>query len=439
MIKQYFKQAWQLIKQHKLFSAIYIAGTALAITMVMIIAVFIYLKKGNIYPEENRNRMLYVKVAQSTPKDTAQHSMESSGLSFQTVKHVFYPLKSAKVVSAESSTDDEESYATVPGIENRIPVMPKYVDANYWKLFQFRFISGKPFTEADFNSGINSAVISETTARQLFGNAPFIGKYFKLNDDEYKITGVVKDVSYMLPNTYANIWIPFTAVNNYEKSWGNEGLLGSYKVYILARSSNDFGKIREEINQNKAKYEANLTWQMDFLGQPDDTFSASFRMGNKPFSINKIKGAFAFLLLIFLLVPVLNLSGLNSSRMENRSSELGIRKSFGASRSALIRQVLTENLLLTFLGGILGLLLSYLIMIFLSSWFIPLYVMYSITDFSAQINSSVGITVGMLFNAEIFFWAFVAILITNVLSAIVPAYKFTHRSIVDTLFDNYKK
>ena len=63
MIKQYFKQAWQLIKQNRLFSSIYIAGTALGISMVMIMAILNYVKTANIYPETNRNRTMYVEIA----------------------------------------------------------------------------------------------------------------------------------------------------------------------------------------------------------------------------------------------------------------------------------------------------------------------------------------------------------------------------------------
>lgn len=440
MLKQYFKQAWRLLKENKLYSTIYILGTALAITMVMIIAVFLYLKKGNIYPEENRNRMLYLRTTQSTPKDTTQHSMQVSAISLRTVKQIFYPLKSVEAVSAELDAYNEENYVSVPGIENNIPIMVKYVDENYWKMFRFRFESGKPFTREEFNSGIHSAVISENTAYQLFGKAPAIGKYFKLNADEYKIAGVVKDVSYILPNTYANVWIPYTTVKNYENSWDTEGLLGNYKVYMLAHSANDFDKIKKEVDENKAKYEANLTWQMNFLGQPDDTFTQSFRMGNQPLQMKKVKGIFAFLLIIFMLVPVLNLSGLNSSKLENRSAELGIRKSFGASNSVIINQIIVENLLLTFFGGVLGLIFSYLIIIFSSRWFIPASTMWNITDYSVQMSHSVGITAGMLFNAEVFLWAFVAILVTNVLSAIVPAYKFSRKNIINSLSDNnYKK
>lgn len=436
---QYLKHAWQLLKDNKLYSAIYIFGTALAITMVMIIAVFLYLKRGNIYPEENRNRILYVKSVESRPKDTTQHSMQCSGLSLQTVKQVFYPLKSAEAASAELGTYNEDNYVSVPANNLKIPVMAKYVDTNYWKVFQFRFNEGKPFTEADFNSGIHAAVISQTTARQLFGNVSAVGKYFKFNDNEYKVTGVAKDVSCILSSTYANIWIPFSAVKNYENPWGDEGLLGTYKVYMLARSSKDFEKIRKEIIENKAKYEANLTWSMNFLGQPDDTFTQSFRLGNRPLSMNKIRGTFALMLVIFLLVPVLNLSGLNSSRMEGRLSELGIRKSFGASRSVLINQVLTENLLLTALGGLVGLIFSYILIILSSKYLVSNELMYNSTNLSEQINNSVGITAGMLFNAEMFLWAFVAVLITNALSAFIPAYRFSRKNIVDSLFDNYKK
>ncbi len=53
MIQQYFKQAWQLIRQNKLFSSIYVAGTALAVSMVMVIAIFFYLMTEKSIPNWN--------------------------------------------------------------------------------------------------------------------------------------------------------------------------------------------------------------------------------------------------------------------------------------------------------------------------------------------------------------------------------------------------
>lgn len=57
------------------------------------------------------------------------------------------------------------------------------------------------------------------------------------------------------------------------------------------------------------------------------------------------------LVLIFLLVPALNLCAMISTRMKNRLPEMGICKAFGADRGRLLRQILIENLILTCLGG----------------------------------------------------------------------------------------
>lgn len=60
-------------------------------------------------------------------------------------------------------------------------------------------------------------------------------------------------------------------------------------------------------------------------------------------------------MLIFMLLPALNLVNLNTGRMLERSTEIGVRKAFGASRQQLIGQFLVENLLLCCVGGLLGL------------------------------------------------------------------------------------
>src|SRR4029079_2215998 len=60
--------------------------------------------------------------------------------------------------------------------------------------------------------------------------------------------------------------------------------------------------------------------------------------------------------LLFMLLPTVNLVNLNVSRILERASEIGVRKAFGASSRALVGQFVTENLLLTLVGGALGLL-----------------------------------------------------------------------------------
>src|SRR5205823_11383630 len=64
-----------------------------------------------------------------------------------------------------------------------------------------------------------------------------------------------------------------------------------------------------------------------------------------------IIGIFIFL---FMLLPTINLVNINISRIMERSSEIGVRKAFGASSGKLVMQFVFENIILTLLGGIIG-------------------------------------------------------------------------------------
>ena len=58
MLKNYFKQAWTLMRQNRLFTGIYVVGTGLSIALVMTLFIIFYVKFGPVYPEYNRDRTL---------------------------------------------------------------------------------------------------------------------------------------------------------------------------------------------------------------------------------------------------------------------------------------------------------------------------------------------------------------------------------------------
>ena len=60
MLKQYIKQAFQMLKENRLVSTISITGTAISITMIMMVVLVLQVQLVNYYPEEHRDRMLYV-------------------------------------------------------------------------------------------------------------------------------------------------------------------------------------------------------------------------------------------------------------------------------------------------------------------------------------------------------------------------------------------
>ena len=104
---------------------------------------------------------------------------------------------------------------------------------------------------------------------------------------------------------------------------------------------------------------------------------------------------YGVIFLLLLLVPAVSLSGMADSRMERRLGELGVRRAFGAPKGALIGQVLMENFLYTLLGGLVGLLFSFLLVTFASSWVFKIGNGFS--D-AAPDGVDVSLSMGMLFN-----------------------------------------
>ena len=436
MLKQYFKQAWHLIKQNKLFSGIYIAGTALGISMVMVMAIINHVKTANIYPETNRDRTLYVKSIIVTPKDTALQWMSSGGFSYKSSILFFMSLKTPELVSL--AMDPVSKFVSLPNDNYLNKVQVRYVDNHYWNVFHFHFLSGKPFTEADFRSGIPVTVISESLAKKLYGTIDVVGKYIECGFKEFRIAGVVKDVSYVLSGTYAQVWIPYTTNKNYNEEDNElDGMIGSMRnIYLLAHSADDFDMIRTEVNENIRRYNAQSTeWNINLAGQPDTKKVEVNRFwSNVGPDMHKITLHNVLLVLLFLLVPAINLSGLNSTRMEQRMSEMGVRKAFGASRKKLFNQIFTENLLLTFGGGLTGLLLSYLFISVSRNWILDLG--KQIADILPE-GATVDFSLSMLFNLKIFVAVLLVCFVMNLLSALIPVYRSLRKNITDSLHIRY--
>ncbi|MCS2660287.1 ABC transporter permease [Bacteroides fragilis] len=136
------------------------------------------------------------------------------------------------------------------------------------------------------------------------------------------------------------------------------------------------------------------------------------------------------ILLALLFVPALNLAGMIASRMKRQLSELGIRKAFGASKTSLLLQVFWENLFLTGIGGLFGLLLSYLIVYCGRNW-LPDLLSFSVDVMPEGVDSF--LTPGMLLNPVVIGITFMVSLVLNVLSALIPALHALKKDIVYSL------
>lgn len=427
MIKLYLKQAWQLLRQNKLFSAVYILGTALGIAMTMTLVIIYYVKMAPNYPEQKRDRILVCKslVVEGRRSD----DMSSSSYSYKAVKQYFYPLKGAEAVTAILNRD-EASSVELPDKELK-QVQVKLTDADFWRVFDFAFVSGKPFTQADFDAGLRTAVISASLSRQLFAGEETVGKTFLLDAAEYKVAGVVKDVSFAMPATYADIWLPLTADVSAVAADENhcDGLLGDMHVYMLAPSVGAMDDVAMEVSDAFRKYNFSQDKHLaKLLGQPVPYWKSIFyEFSNVEPSWSGLLCMYGIILFALLIVPALNLAGMISSRMNRQLAELGIRKAFGASKRELLKQIFWENMFLTFLGGVLGLLFSYLVVYWGRNWLPTLF-----DSFPGTMPDGVDIvlTPGMLFNPVVIIVMFLFCFVLNVLSAMIPALNALRKSIV---------
>ena len=416
MIKLYFKQAFHLLKENKLLSSISIIGTALAIAMIMVIVITLRATIAPFAPESYRDRMLIFRYAGFQYK-TNENWQSNGPVSYKTAKACFKDMTTPEAVSITSSFAETMLAAKPAGEKVSCSV------------FQFDFLSGYPFDKATFDAGATKAVITEDIARQLFGTTDVVGKTFLLNHSAYMICGVVRPVSKLARYAYAQIWIPLSSTDAFTASWENYGIMGMESVYILAKSQDDFPAIRMEAERLRDKYmEGYPDYKLLYRDQPDTYFVAAQRYSaNNPPAVKQAVRQYVITLIILLIVPAVNLSGLTLSRMRKRLSEIGVRKAFGAPRRELMMQVLSENMLYSLLGGVLGLVLSYAATFFLGS------MLFSIDFMDNGVTDLRAMCMDLLFDPAVFLLAFFACFTLNLLSAAIPAWRVTRTNIVDAI------
>ena len=437
MLKTYFKQALALFRQNRLFSTLYVAGTGLAIAMTVVMAVVYYVKLAPVYPEVNRGNTLYLTSA-SFHSDKERMTTQFR-LSFQALQEWMYPLKNVVEVSAIVDYGMENStYIQPADLSGDFNVAVKLVDPAFFRIYSFRFLEGNPFTDSDLESGIHTAVISDDLARRLFGTTKdVVGRSFSLDYVNYRVCGVVRGASYLTSQSYAQVYLPYSVDENYkEPSTAQFPYCGKFSVTFLVRDEAQADALRAEIKDltRRVNLQYKDQWQMELWKQPTSHWLSVFQSYPSDAGFNpwKTAGYLIVVVLVLLLVPALNLSGLIASRMESRLAEMGVRKSFGAGRNILLSQVMWENFFLTLAGGLLGLVLAWIVVYLGREWIFTL-----LDRWSEAVPQGVDAYVSgeMLFAPAVFGIAFLLCLVLNLLSALLPAWMSLRKPIVYSLYE----
>lgn len=420
------------MKQNRFFSAVYIIGTGLAISMVMVMAVVYHIRTAAIAPEINRDRMLYLTRALYVKEKGSINGFIGTG----TAKECLFNLKTPEAVSVAThsffSFVSGDFFARLPGGDDPVKVSIKGTNADFWRVFRFNFIEGGAYETEEFQSGIPRIVLSRSTALRLFKRTDVTGQALLLNEVEYTVSGIVSDVSAITPAVNADVWIPYTSLSQMQdKTEEGDVVTGYLEAYVLARTKRDFGTIQQELDEQVRRYNTMLAggkmeMPMPFLEHDRKVLYAL--TNDEQADLVQVTLILLFIVGLFLLIPALNLSGLNDSRMQDRMSELGLRKAFGATRGVLFTQVFIENLMLMLPGGLVGLCVSWGLVSLLRN------LLLTPDFFSMQTGGvSLSLTSGMLVNFEVFFYAFGACLILNMLSSFIPVWRAVRKQITEAL------
>jgi len=475
----FLRHALALIRADKLFSTIYIAGTAVAIASAMVIAIVFNMMLADIPPESNRSRTLYV-YSRFLPVGKADDMPYHQGHSSVALDSCYRRM--ACVEAATGIIPAMQNNYTIEGEEplrqgpNEAPRASAIAtDPDFFRLYDLDFIDGRPFSKKESDAGERVCVITDKLWEKLApappsppegGTAPMkaVSKGIeapsgavggaatvRVNGHPFRVVGVVKAVSAFLEEATADIYLPYMVEgmdlypNNRNPLRNGDNYVdvtydGNLRVQILLRDGYTLKDFLKELEPLRQQYSAVISSQ---LGEKIDwAVSARTHFFHK-INFFRPDGADeqglameamnlmppALLMLLFLLLPAINLSGLVSNRMEARRAEMGIRKAFGGKRRTLLREVIRENLLLTLCGGAVGWLLSALFIAAISDNQIFLQLFVS----SDQSVVDTGLQFRMFFTPTLFLIVFLCCVLLNLMAALIPAWRSLRSPIVESL------
>jgi predicted permease len=317
-------------------------------------------------------------------------------------------------------------------------VTGELVTDNYFTALGIKPVLGRTFVGAEATTQDASAyaVISDRFWKSKFAGAPdVVGKTFKINGIVYTIVGVAPpDFRGMLPAVTAQMWIPVAMVEKVEP-------LGSQRVSGRSPGTTRFerrgqhwmwlkGRMKPGVTQ--AQVRAEFEGFVAQLGQSYPESMGKERVVVIPTSDVRINPDFdatvapAGILLVgavglVLIVACANLANLTLARAAGRRRELAVRSALGAERVRLVRQLLTESVLLALLGGALA---------------IPLAA--GLAALITRVQPPLPIDLGLAVSPDwrVLVYTFVVAVATGAVFGLIPALRASRPDLVPALKDS---
>jgi len=230
------------------------------------------------------------------------------------------------------------------------------VSANYFDVLGVKPIHGRTFVASDDAPGAPAVlVLSNGYWERSFGGDPnIVGKVFRMNDKPHTVIGVLPPVpQYPLE---VDVYMPSSACPFRSSQQAMEN-----RQFRLLTA---FARVRPEVTQDKAQADLDIVARQMQKNYKETPQSPDFHALAVPLKTDLTSNFTSTLWILLgtagfvLMIVCASIANLLLARMVRREREISVRAALGATRARLLRQLLTESLLLAVSGGVLGLVLS---------------------------------------------------------------------------------
>ncbi|MBK9492327.1 MAG: ABC transporter permease [Haliscomenobacter sp.] len=368
MLLNYIKIAWKVLLRNPFYTFISLFGISFTLMILLVLSAFLDHIFGSHYPENQRDQSLYVQMTRM--QDSSRQSTMTGPSADKFLKKNLSALRTPNTYGIFSMFKGANTY--VDG--KRIKLSIKYADGGFWEVTNFTFLEGKAFNESNFKNGDLVAVITDKIRDDYFGKGQsVVGKTMLVNGLKYRVMGVVAASPITRPVSYADVFLPF---NSPKSEYESPGINGSYMAIVIPKNKANMPVITKEFEQIVGRIPKPFMengMKVYHLESRAETYLSNFT--NQIFGNDQNEVFFmvvALFMVLFMALPAINLVNLNISRIIERSSEISVRKAFGAPSKTVLWQFVVENVFVTLIGAGIALIFSQVIlMVFNRSALIP--------------------------------------------------------------------
>ena len=365
MIRSYIKSSRRVIIRSKLFSGINIVGLAVSMSVGMLIIAFVSDLYSYDLELKHKDRIYRITTVDRRGGQTFREMASTSWKAGNLVKE--------KIPGIEAVTIMRRSFRGDAKIgEFTVPVSGLYADNNFFDVFSFPLAKGISQTCLKEPYSI---VLTETSAKKLFGNQDVIGKIIKFDSANYVVTGLMSDIP-KRSHIKFEMLVSLSSINVNEKGFDGDVLdwtnIYSNYVYMLLDKKTDPRSVQSAVNKFENIENATLRDRQILLSlQSIKNIAVGVPKGNEigPVVSRFVLICMAALAFVIILSACFNYTNLSIARSLRRSREVGIRKVVGAVRAQIMGQFIAESVII----ALCALCFAFLIFLVLRVQFLSLH------------------------------------------------------------------